>query len=346
MAKTSISAVARHAGVSTATVSKTLNGVVGFQISEAVRKRIMNAVKELDYQPNHVARMLVRGKSDIIGLIFFGPRDPYYFEISDAIETKALEFGYRVFVENIKDHREKIASTGNLAGWPLDGIIVVWHDVWDAIANRIVTISSRTPVVYITPEKPDGFDAVSLDEFQAAKLATQHVIDCGYKNPWYITPFSYRSNGERGLRTRAFEEVCDEHRIPRRVQEISTDDNIRKAGLEIGLEIANLPKDLRPDSVVCHNDVIAVGLYHGALRGGLRIPEDLALVGFDGLEEGAYLDKPLTTVSVRRKLICKRAVELLLTKIESGNGSAVPSITIQGELIRGATTKEKYAAEV
>jgi DNA-binding LacI/PurR family transcriptional regulator len=115
---------------------------------------------------------------------------------------------------------------------------------------------------------------------------------------------------------------------------------MREAGLQAGLELASRAPEERPDAVVCLNDLVAIGLYNGLRRGGLRVPEDIAVAGFDGIEEGKFLERPLTTVVSPSASLIESAFDLLMARLETRDLTLLPpqQVTLPSELRLGETT--------
>ena len=141
-----------------------------------------------------------------------------------------------------------------------------------------------------------------------------------------------------GSRAYAFHEYCREQNLAGTILHLRTDLSCAEAALQGGLDLAALPASSRPDAAVCYNDVTAIGVYHGLRRGGLRVPQDIALTGFDGLTEGQCLDLPLTTATIPLDLACGAAIEMLVHRIEHISDDPPNRLSLPIRLLVGATT--------
>ena len=332
----SIRDVAERAGVSRGTVSKVLNNVSGFQISSELRDRINEAAKELGYTPNEIARALGRGRSKTIGLVIYGLRNPFFADMAEIVDQLALKSGYRVIIELTENIRTAHGRLGNLVGWPLDGMLV-WADAWEAFAGNIIQPSKR-PTVFLGYPQEGARDWVAFDLAAGMRLAMTHIMERGYSNPGFLTPFPTDAYGRAEARTQAYLDVCRELGLPGRIHILEGNFESKQAAVSMGIRIANMPLGDRPDVLLCHNDFIAIGVYHGLTRAGVRVPDDVAIVGFDGIDEGKYLDKPLTSISTPSVLLCSTALKILLSRLNDDSITPPYAVSIPAELFVGATT--------
>jgi DNA-binding LacI/PurR family transcriptional regulator len=176
-----------------------------------------------------------------------------------------------------------------------------------------------------------------------------HLWERGYRRISYLYPWTDLQPIDS--RYSVYEAICAQRGQPAErlyLEPLETQNRLysvtqaglREAGLKTGLTLAARPPQERPDALVCHNDLVAIGVFHGLRRGGVRIPKDMAIVGFDGIEEGLYLDKPLTTVVSPGSLLIETAFHILARRLETSNGSALPpqQITLPSVLRAGQTT--------
>lgn len=335
----SIREVAARVGVSPGTVSHVLNGNVHARIAVATQDRIRRAAEEMGYQPNRLARSLGRGRTDTIGVIVSGLRNPFFADIVETLEGITVASGLHAIVEVTPQPPGDTVHHGNLSGWPVDGIIL-WAPPWQSLADRAgggANGGSHAPVVYLGYPRTDGTDWVAFDLAAGGRMVAEHLLDRGRRRTWYLTPFTENVPRPREARVIAYTEVCRERGLEPNVVLLPRKEETRQVGLEMGLRIAALPPDERPDAVLCHNDIVAVGVYHGLVRGGIRVPEEVAVTGFDGLAEGQCLDRPLTTMLTPAEEMCRSAVDLLLRRIAGETGPA-EGISIPGCLMIGETS--------
>jgi LacI family transcriptional regulator len=321
--------VAKACGVSTMTVSYVFNDKPG-AVGEATRLRVLQVARELNYQPNRMARSLGRRRSQTLGMVISDLRNPFYVEMLECAETLAAEAGYQVIVETRR------GPTGRLAGWPVDGFLM-WARPEQTLEAFLGPQSA--PVVYWgDARREDGSDIVGLDLYSGSRAAAEYAVRRGYKS-WAYVSTHYRSDFRFERRFCAWDDVCREANLRMETlwpREADKPENIRANCREIGLMLAGRPPLRRPKLVACYNDVAAIAVINGLRRGGLRVPEDVAVVGFDGIEEGQLLDRPLTTVKVPVEALCKGALEILLARIEGESGAA-HQVTVPSQLLEGET---------
>ena len=192
------------------------------------------------------------------------------------------------------------------------------------------------PTIYLGVPRADGEDAVYFD-YKAGGYATgAHFAERGYQRVLFISNIPPRFIS-KDLRHRGFLEACE--RFGLSVEEADTDFmESRAAGYRLGEAIAKRPAADRPRAICCHNDLIAVGLCRALQRAGLRIPEDIAVSGFDGIEDGQFLERPLTTVVGSASEMMAAASGLLLARIEGGLKPTGEQVMIPSRLQIGGTT--------
>lgn len=314
----SIRDVATRANVSVGTVSKALNDAPS-RIPAATREHIRRVAAEIGYQPNRLARSLGRRRTDTIGLMISGLRNPFFVELAEAAEALLLDAGYQVLLDAAPSRHGTYVRHAKLRGWPVDGVLM-WAATSEHLSDYLGAAGADLPVVYLGYLRPDdpASDAVAYDLYDGGRRMTEHLIDRGHgargAGLLHIAPSD--DAHERGNdRARAFLDVCAARGVPARVIGLPDFEETREAGYALGERVAALPAAERPGGVFCHNDVVAVGFYRAVRRAGLRVPEDIAVAGFDANPEARYLDHPLTTVATPPPPLCRAAVGLLLERI-------------------------------
>lgn len=327
---TTIKDVAEACGVSAMTVSYVFNDKPG-AVSAATRERVQKAARVLNYQPNRVARSLGRRKSDTLGMIVSDLRNPFYVEMLECVEKLAADAGYRILVETHRD------LSGRLTGWPIDGFLV-WAQPDQTLEGFLGPQSS--PVVYWgDARRGDGSDVVGVDLYSSSRTAAEYAARRGYSR-WAFVGSHYRSDFRFERRFCAWDDVCREAGFRMETLwpvQADRPQDVRANCREIGMQLAARPALRRPRLVACYNDVAAISVMHGLRRGGLRVPEDVAVIGFDGIEEGQMLDRALTTVQVPIEALCRGALEVLLDRIENPAPTAPRQITVPTQFLVGET---------
>lgn len=322
--------VAQRAGVSPGTVSNALTGKR--PVSSKTRTRIFQAIEELGYKPNLLARSLVNRRSHTVAVVtseveHFGPS-----RILSGIDEQAEELGYSLLLTLMRDPAEADVeeTITNLVARGVDGIIWAVHQVGNN--RRWFTAERRKelpPIAFVTMEPKPGFAIVNTDNRAGAKMAVQHLIDAGRRVIGHITgPLDWWEAKERlcGWRD-TLAEAGLEHS-----DELLEKGNWSAEGGEAGLrQLMERRPDM--DGIFLGNDQMAIGALQAAHRLGYAIPSALALVGFDNIPESRYFWPPLTTVHQGLFEIGRVALQIIHDAIEGGGGSGEQHITIQPELI-------------
>jgi LacI family transcriptional regulator len=324
--------VARLAGVSAQTVSAVVNKKPG--ITDNTRERVLQAIKELGYRPYSVARSLRTGRTRTIALVISDIANPSFATMASVAEDYAHSFGYNLVLYNTHDDIEREASYVQTAAerW-VDGVLfVAAQDQMDGLSELE---AAGIPAVAID-RIPEGYTgpSVTLDNVKAGRIATNHLLDLGHSCIAHISGPQRLSLVRERMKgfCLAFEERGLE---PGRCVSGEGDWEC-EAGYLAAKEI--LASEPRPTALFVANDRMAIGAASAAYEAGLRVPDDLSVVGLDDIEVAAFQSPPLTTVRQSFKDLATLAVQLLLD-ILAGKEPERDKIVIEPELIvRGSTT--------
>jgi LacI family transcriptional regulator, galactose operon repressor len=323
-----INDVARRAGVSTATVSRALNGKS--TVDPALVARVRAAAEELGYHPNGLARNLRRQETAVLALIIADVENPFFTAIARGVEDVAQAQGYSVVLCNSDESAEKerryidVALQERVAGVILSPT---------GAASNVERLRQRgTPVVAVDRPLEAG-DQVLVDTRHAAREATEHLIAAGYRRIGCVT-------GPAGVRTAddRLSGYLDAVRGRNR-PEVYRHAEYRPAG---GREatVALLAEPGPPDALVIANSAMAIGALEALAEAKLRLGRDIGVVSFDDVAWATLIDPPLTVVAQPAYEMGKQAATLLLARI--GDGVAAPStVTLAARLIpRGSTVRD------
>jgi LacI family transcriptional regulator len=334
MPRTTIGDVARAAGVSKTTVSRVLAGQTKY-VREETRQRVLKAAGELGYHPSSVARSLISKRSFTLGVVGYGLE---YFGPSctlAGVEQEASKLGYTILLNLIR--RPETNNVEQLLGEMISRYVdgVIWA-VPEIGGNRVwvdhKTHGFPVPIIFLSMEpKPDRF-VVAVDNHGGGLMATRHLIAWGCQNIGLITgPLDWWEARQRKL---GWQEALDSVGLPRKDSFIAEGDWSAASG-ERGLSRL-LARHPEIDGVFACNDQMALGALKAARRLGRRVPEDLAIVGFDDIPEAAYFYPPLSTVRQDMVELGRRAVRKLSQAVETSQSGAVPTpetILLQPKLI-------------
>lgn len=311
--------VAKLAGVSTQTVSRVMNKVS--YIADETRKKVEAAVEELDYRPSNLARGLAQQRSFTLGIVTFGLKYTGPSRTLGGVAEKADELGYMLLMKNLDTLQESKFNEliDALLSHQVDGI--VW-DVPENDENRDWVENAGdlpVPVVFMSMEARLGCSVVSTDSYLGAQMATQHLLDRGCRNIGHI------SGGlnwwEARLRLQGWRDTLEKAgmQISERQWEQG---NWSSASGEAAIEklLIRYPE---MDGVFAANDQMALSVLRQAARRGIKVPDQLAVVGFDGLAESAYFYPSLTTISQDPEKLGEQAVKVLVEMIEKQRESGL-----------------------
>ena len=302
--------VAREAGVSTATVSRVLNKS-GYMSEEAVNK-VNKAMETLSYHPNAVARSLVRGKHNSIGVMFPYLSIPFWAELESELEQVAERKGYSLMLAVAPNDAEAyIEKFESMRARMPDGILTCYiKETEDYICN------SETPTVILgnTSYGP----SVSSNDEQGGLLAAKHLIAKGCKNIVHISG-ELGSRSSANARTYAFMKECEKEHIAYKVYETKRSQYLK---MDFESVISNVfYENEHFDGIFASNDILAAHCVATALSLGYRIPEDIRIVGYDDISLSRWIYPSLTTIHQDNTKLAEIAVETLLKELE---GEEVP----------------------
>ncbi len=330
--------IARDLGVSVVTVSKVLRH--HSDISEETRERVLARIKELDYRPNLAARSLVTGRSYLVGLVVPSLLHPFFAEVAKAISETLRKHGYYLIISSSEEEPElEEQEIEHLLERRLDTLIIASCRTTLDLFRRIE--KQGTPYVLID-RSFQGLSAnfVGVDDEAAGDLATQHLIDTGCKRIAHIrgpetSPGIQRLQGYK----RALERNGIELRPEFIIAEPKGDVESRQRGVAAMQQLLQLEQ--RPDGVFFFNDPLALGSMNFVLDQGLRIPEDIALIGCGDLHYDDTLRVPLSSINQRSRLIGEEAARVTLAILKSKKPLPVERIVLRPELVVRASTQKR-----
>ncbi|MEU1281874.1 LacI family DNA-binding transcriptional regulator [Streptomyces sp. NPDC005805] len=315
----SLKDVARRAGVSIKTVSNVVNNYP--HVTPQMRAKVQQAIDELGYRPNLTARHLRKGRTGIIALAVPEFGNPYFAELAGAVVDAAARHDYTVLVDHTAGEREKelLVSQGFRAQ-VIDGLIL------SPIHLETEDLTARTgtaPLVLLGEREYEApYDHIAIDNVAAAREAVRHLIGLGHRRIAFIGSRTGRERQPAHLRLRGWREehaaaglTADEKLV------VVTDGYGRQDGA--AAMAALLDSGERPDAVFAYNDLIAIGAMRTLTERGLSVPGDVAVVGFDDIEESRYGATTLTTVSPDKEAIARLAVDSLVERL-TGDETRAP----------------------
>nr|WP_260408629.1 LacI family DNA-binding transcriptional regulator [Planomonospora venezuelensis] len=315
--------VAARAGVSVRTVSNVVNDFP--MVAPETRRRVQQALEELRYRPNAAARQLRAGRSGLIGLVIPEIDSPYFGELASLLVQTAQEHAWTLLVDqsNGDPERERRLLEG-MSGQIIDGLIM---SPWGLSPTDLRRSADAVPLVLLGEQDAAGLiDHVSVDSVLAATEATAHLIGLGRRRIAAIGVQPHLSNGTAEQRLTGYRQALRAARVaPDPALEVPVTALHRAEGARAMRRL--LDGGHAPDAVFCFSDQLALGALRAALDYGLSVPRDLAVCGFDDIEDGRYATPSLTTVAPDKAEIARQALACLADRLKAGRpalGAADP----------------------
>lgn len=301
--------VAERAGVSVNTVSRAINNKS--DINEETKKRVLKVAQELGYVQNATAVALRTKKTRTLGVVIADNRNPFYAEVLNGIEEAAREKNYHIILANTqRDYQKEEEAINLLLAKRVDGLLITpVQDRNDDIKNLI---EANIPFVIVGRDfKNIEVDAVYNDEVKGGFLATKYLIKKGHKRIALINGFLHKSPA-RG-RLEGYKKALKEYGIPFDDSLVSVGDIDVKDGYERTKQL--LEKGLNFTAIFAYNDMMAFGAMRAIKEKGLRIPEDIGLVGYDDIPFSSLISPSLTTIRLKKQELGVESLKLLLSRI-------------------------------
>ncbi|MFV2115810.1 LacI family DNA-binding transcriptional regulator [Micromonospora sp. LOL_025] len=319
--------VAAHAKVSVGTVSNVLNRP--HSVTAKTRDRVIAAIADLGYRPNEAARSLAAGRSRTIGLIVPDITNPFFADLARGAEQVADQRDIVVMLYNSGESTEREQGYyGRLETQLVQGVLVSPVDVAGTGVEGLVR--RGTPVTLLDRGSGrHGLCGVSVDDHTGGRLAGRHLAEQGYRRLVYVGgPLSVPQVAARLAGAREAAQAAGAT-----IEVVETTAVNVVEGRAAGWAIADRCADRRPDAVFCANDLLALGVLQAVIRRGLRVPADLAIVGYDDIEYAAAAAVPLTSVRQPRSELGRVAAELLFDEIDNPRRHQHRQVVFQPELV-------------
>ncbi|HXF61399.1 MAG TPA: LacI family DNA-binding transcriptional regulator [Caldilineaceae bacterium] len=322
--------VADAAGVSISTVSHVLNGTR--RVSKQTEQRVLNAVKELNYRPNSLARALVRQETKTIALIIPDNVNPFYAEVARGVENLGFAAGYSVVLCNSDRSRAKEAVyLEMLTSKRVDGVILMTGEP----TTRLQSLLEGRIVAVVFDSDRTLLDAVLLDNYGGSARAVQHLLELGHRRIACIRGPGVADGGS-DLRVRAYHEMLSSAGLPVDPALLREGDWTYQSGK--AATDALLKLDDPPTAIFACNDNMAIGALAALHEHGVSVPAAVSVVGFDGITLTEYTVPPLTTVATSLVDLGQHMCRLLLDRINGQLPDTPQRITVGNRLlIRGST---------
>ena len=327
--KVTIKDVAKEAGVSIATVSNALNNVNA--LNRETRERVLEVVRRLDYTPNLNGRNLKAQATGVLGLFIAAIRGPYYGELADSIYRACKDHNYELEIFLSSDPQHIMT---NILGHRVDGAIILNSAIEKEQENQL--ISKNIPTVYIDRILiSNRSSSVVFDSYNGGKKAAQFLLELGQKKIMYVEGID--DNYDSRERARGFFEVLHNAGITIDDDYILKGEFERKVSYDAVTEFLDSDKEL-PDAIFAANDVSAIGVMEALRDGGIKVPEQVNVMGCDDIETTRLFSPTVTTIRTNFEKQGAIAVEQLISLIKGDSGKL---ITINGRIIPRESTSAR-----
>ncbi len=334
--RTSLKDLASELGVSIATVSRALRNSP--EIGAEMQARVKELARRLNYRPNPFAQSLRKEAPRMIGVVVPNLVTHYYAAVLDGIEEEAARSGYSVISTNTHEQSDaEVKAIDNFISLHVEGIIACLSQSTTDYSHFEEISKMDIPLVFFGRTcLPEKFSSVTANGDEAAQQATQHLIDTGSRRIAFIGGPNHLDMVRR--RKHGYLEALRENRIPIERELVICERIDYDWALEATTRLLQQPN--RPDAILAFNDIITFAAFTAVKQLGLRIPEDVALMGFTDDEHACYVTPRLSAIEDQSNLMGQTACRLLLKSI-SGNGSICHEIVPQRLSIRETSSKKK-----
>ncbi len=324
--------VAKLAGVSSRTVSRVVNDEGGF--NESTRRKVLDAIEKVGYRPNLLARALVTRRTGTIGLVLVDITDPYFAELADGVQQAAQDRGLTMFIAQHKGDPARTAVVlDQLASFAVDGVIA-----YTALADlgAIMAHASAGLKIVVVDQivHAPGVTSLVSDILGGAESAVLHLVDRGCARIAMVGNALSERSPLPPRRESGYRRALQVAGLPFLPELVVRGEPTIEGGREA---VQELIATQQFDGLFAYNDLVAIGAMQALHAAGLRIPQDIAVIGFDDIAICEALVPPLSSVRLNRRLIGERALDLLEVLTVSG-GSAPQPVILATEVVARASS--------
>jgi DNA-binding LacI/PurR family transcriptional regulator len=302
--------IAKALDVSPATVSRALKN--DSRITVKVRERVTSMARKLGYRPNLLARGLVSNRSHAIGYIVDNLSWSFFSELAERVQITAEEFAYSTFIYScLKSPQKEREGIEGFLSRGVDGLLVSATESPENVRVFRELSKANFPIV-IFNDLPDlEVDSVVTDNYEGATKAMRHLYELGHREISFIGP--KENTTFKTQRLAGYRGFLERHGLPAREDLVQCGEADPMYGYRAIKELMDARR--KPTAVFVHNDTLAMGVYRAIHEMGLRIPDDLSVIGYDNLDSCQFMYPPLTTVEFPIRQLARTGVELLMKRI-------------------------------
>jgi len=326
--------VAKRAGVSTATVSRTINNL---PVRPGTARRVRQAIEELKYFPNTQARSLVSGRSRIVGLIVSDITNPFFPELVKGFEEAATEKGYEVLLSNTGYDSLRMANgVRRMLERKVDAVAIMTSEMDASLTQQLA--HRKIPMVFLdVGTVDDHISNVKIDYSNGISQAVEHLLELGHRRLAFISGPPDLTSAR--IRSSAFLDAMRKHGVIGDSSWIEAGNHRIDGGFNAMSRI--FERRPLPTAVLASNDLTAIGALRAIRKHGLHVPDDISVVGFDDIALAEFTEPPLTTVRLPREEIADRAFDALLTSLADTTRMGVEYMILPQLVVRESTAKAR-----
>jgi DNA-binding LacI/PurR family transcriptional regulator len=329
--------VAKRAKVSTATVSRVLNHAASVRTS--TRNRVLKAVAELKYQPNLHARHLAGGRSRTLGVIVSNLANPFFFDVCQEIEARALAQGYDIVVANTDYDPERLVKSVRLmVGRRVAGLAALVSEM-DPVLVQLLTDYQIPTVFYDVGPTTNTILNIRVNSYRGVEKVVDYLRSMGHRRLAFVG--HHLGLGPISERQRAFLEVAGRYETAVELRTVANADSL-EGGQMAAREL--LSSGFQPTAIVCVNDFMAVGVLRELRERGLRVPEDVSVTGFDNIKLSEFCSPALTTLHIPSDRIGALAFEHLTREAGAGAPAGSEVVLDPDFIVRDSTGRPSTVA--
>ncbi|TXY07796.1 substrate-binding domain-containing protein [Vibrio mimicus] len=324
--------IARLAGVSTSTVSHVINK--SRFVSDEIAERVNNAAQQLNYAPSALARSLKMNRTQTIGMLVTTSTNPFFGEVVKGVERSCYHKGYNLILCNTEgDNQRMKASINTLLQKRVDGLLLMCStlegerlDVFDRYPDIPVVVMDWGPILFAS-------DKIQDNSLQGGYMAAKHLIECGHREIGCITGPLIRHQAQ--MRYEGYKRALSEKGIAINPDWIVESDFECEGGYNAFEKLCERGK--LPSALFVCNDMMAMGVIQAANQRGLRVPDDLSLIGYDDVHIAKFMSPALTTIHQPKYRLGKAAIDTLLYRLENPDTTAQvvqlePTLVVRGSV--------------
>ncbi|MGG4609212.1 ribose operon transcriptional repressor RbsR [Providencia sp. Me31A] len=327
--------VARLAGVSTSTVSHVINK--NRYVSESITLRVNSAIKELNYAPSAVARSLKMNRTNTIGMLLTTSNNPFYAEVVRGVERSCYERGYSLILCNTEGDLQRMDhSLETLLQKRVDGLLIMCTEVQGPSKDVFSRYPSVPSVMMDWSPFESGGDIIQDNSFLGGEIATRYLIEAGFTRIACIAGPQDKSPAR--ARYQGFIQAMKQAKISINDDYIIFSDFEFAGGFNSMNKLLELPTP--PQAIFAGNDAMAVGAYQAIFQKGMKVPDDISIIGYDDIDLSPYMIPPLTTIHQPKDQLGQQAVNQLIYRMDNPESDA-NVLVLTPELIERESVRKR-----